>query len=162
MKGQIVELLCGPIASGKSTYCKKRAKEGFIIINDDAIVNAVHCGLYTQYEIALKPLYKGIENFILNMALAMGKSVVIDRPNYSKNMRKRYISIANSLDVPIVCVIFEDAGGAEHAYRRVKSDSRGVDFDYWLNVYYTHKSLYEVPALDEGFEAIINAESNIE
>ena len=37
-----VEILVGPIASGKSTYLKHRVSQGAITINDDAIVNAVH------------------------------------------------------------------------------------------------------------------------
>ena len=31
----MIDLLTGPIASGKSTYCIEKAKEGCVIINDD-------------------------------------------------------------------------------------------------------------------------------
>ena len=154
----IVELLIGPIASGKSTYSKKRAKEGYIIINDDDIVNAMHANYYLLYDEALKPLYKGLENMALNIALSLGKSVVIDRPNYSKAMRRRYIAIASSLDVPVIGVKFKDDGVQEHASRRMKSDSRGGKQEYWEMVYNKHKSLYEEPSLSEGFDDIIEAD----
>lgn len=160
MSKQIVELLVGPVASGKSTYSRKRAKEGFIIINDDAIVNALHCNFYNLYNKELKPLYKIVENTILQTSLSMGKSVVIDRPNYSVEMRRRYIAISNSLDIPVIGVKFKDEGAKEHASRRVKSDSRGVTLEYWIDVYNNHKKLYKEPDLSEGFTDIIDA--NIE
>ncbi len=37
-----VELLVGMIASGKSTYARRRAAEGAIIICDDAVKAALH------------------------------------------------------------------------------------------------------------------------
>ena len=79
-----VEILVGFIASGKSTYSKHRASQGAIVINDDAIVNAVHSNIYELYDKNLKPLYKAVENTILEMALALNRDVVIDRPNYSE------------------------------------------------------------------------------
>lgn len=157
MVEQIVELLIGPIASGKSTYSRKRAKEGFIIINDDAIVNALHCNFYNLYDKELKPLYKIVENTVLHTALSMGKSVVIDRPNYSRGMRRRYIAISSSLDIPVVGVKFKDCGAEEHATRRMKSDSRGGTLEYWMHVYNEHKKLYEEPSLSEGFTDIVEA-----
>ena len=53
----MLELLVGPIASGKSTYSNKAAKEGAIIVNDDAIVTALHGGDHTLYDKALKPRF---------------------------------------------------------------------------------------------------------
>ena len=157
MVKQIVEVLIGPIGSGKSTYSRKRAKEGFIIINDDAIINALHCNFYDLYSDELKPLYKGIENVALHTALSLGKSVIIDRPNYSKGMRRRYIAIANSLDVPVIGVRFKDEGAEVHSSRRMKSDGRGGKQEYWEMVYNAHKGLYEEPSLDEGFNTITDA-----
>lgn len=73
----MIEVLCGMIASGKSTYCVKKAKEGYVIVNDDSIVNAVHGGVYALYDKSFKPLYKSIEDHILHTAVAMGKHVII-------------------------------------------------------------------------------------
>jgi dephospho-CoA kinase len=75
----MIEVCCGHIASGKSTYCRERADAGWIIINDDSIVSAVHAQNYLLYAEDLKPLYKSIEDHILHTAVAMEKNVVIDR-----------------------------------------------------------------------------------
>jgi len=155
---QVVEILIGSIASGKSTYSRKRAKEGFIIINDDAIVNALHFNYYELYNEELKPLYKIVENTAMHTALSLGKSVVIDRPNYSIGMRRRYIAIASSLDIPVIGVKFKDEGELEHATRRMKSDGRGGTLESWMYVYNKHKELYEEPSLSEGFSDIIEAD----
>ena len=142
-----LELLVGNIASGKSTYCKKAADEGFIIINDDAIVNAVHAGNYKLYNEDLKPLYKSTENAILNTALAMKQSVIIDRPNHTAAMRRRYIGIAHSFDVPVHVVMFAWAEPEVHAQRRFDSDSRGLTLEDWLYVANYHQDNYEEPDL---------------
>jgi predicted kinase len=151
----MIELLVGHISSGKSTYSKSRAHEGWIIINDDAIVNSVHANQYTLYQERLKPLYKGIEVFLLNTAVAMGLNVVVDKGlNLSATSRQRWISLARSLDVPIHCVVFDAFEPEVHARRRVEDDARGWDYVYWLKVAKHHASVYDVPQLEEGFEEI--------
>lgn len=152
----MLELLIGPIASGKSSYCKMAANEGAIILNDDALVSAIHSGDYTLYKKELKPLYKAAENAIVQTGLIMGCRVVIDRPNISMQMRKRYIGLAKSLDKPVKLILFDFKSPAVHAKRRMKSDGRGYDFQYWLDVAKYHKSLYEAPNKDvEHFDELI-------
>ena len=60
-KEGMIKVLVGHISSGKTTYSSQCAREGWVIINDDAIVNAVHGGDYTLYDKQWKPLYKGCE-----------------------------------------------------------------------------------------------------
>lgn len=141
------------IASGKSTYCSKKAKEGFIVINDDSIVNAVHAGNYALYDKSLKPLYKSIEDHILHTAIAMGKNVVIDRGlDVSASSRRRWISIAKSLDVEIGAIVFSLSTPKIHGTRRYNSDNRGHTKQYWINVAKVHYNRYEPPLFDEGFD----------
>jgi dephospho-CoA kinase len=45
-----VEVLVGGICSGKSTWCKSLAKDGWIVINDDSIVNSIHENCYKLYK----------------------------------------------------------------------------------------------------------------
>jgi predicted kinase len=151
-----VELLVGPIASGKSTYCRIAANEGAIILNDDSIVNAVHGGDYRLYKESLKPLYKSIENTILSTAIAMQQRVVIDRPNHSVRMRRRYIALAQSFDSEVCLVLFKRESPEIHGQRRFDSDSRGHSLDYWIDVARYHDGLYEPPDKDlEGFDELI-------
>ena len=151
----VVEILVGQIASGKSTYALSKARSGVIIINDDAIVNALHCNEYHLYEKELKPLYKAIENTVLQTAIALRRNVLIDRPNYSRAMRRRYISIAKSLDATVLIVCLPRITNEESAKRRVAADGRGYTYDYWLKAIEYHESLFEKPDDSEGADAVI-------
>ena len=145
-------LCVGMIASGKSTYCKQKGKEGWVVINDDAIVNMLHGGTYTLYNKTWKPLYKAIEDNILHIAIAMNKSVIIDRGvDISIKSRTRWIAIAHSLETPIKAIVFERFTPEIHARRRFESDDRGHDYEYWLNTAKAHSLRYENPTIEEGF-----------
>ena len=151
-----MELLCGPIASGKSTYCKKAANEGAIILNDDSIVTAVHGGNYVLYKESLKPLYKSVENSIVSMSLAMGLRLVIDRPNHSVKMRRRFIGLAHSFDVPVKIVMFKREAPEVHGQRRFDSDARGYSLDYWIAACRAHDKIYQPPDQTiEQFDEIV-------
>ena len=151
----MIKLLCGTIASGKSTYSSELAKKGWLVINDDAILNGLHAGHYTLYEEELKPLYKSIEEHVLHMAIAMGRNVIIDKGlNLSAKSRRRFVSIANSLDVEIEAICFPIWTAEEHAKLRMYSDDRGHGYDYWLKVAERHLSVWEQPTLEEGFAKI--------
>lgn len=151
-----LELLVGPIASGKSTYCRAAAREGAIILNDDSIVTAIHGGDYTLYDPLLKPLYKATENCVVGTALAMGRRVVVDRPNHSMKMRRRYIGLGHSFDVPVRLVMFKRESPEVHGERRFHSDRRGHDLNYWIDVAKRHESIYEVPRQEvEQYDEIV-------
>lgn len=151
----MIEILVGPIASGKSTYCQIAANHGSFILNDDAIVNMLHANDYTRYNPNYKILYKSIENHIVASVLAMDRSVVIDRGlNISIQGRKRFITLAKSFDVLCHATVFKKEDPAIHAERRMKSDSRGHDYEYWLSVARLHDLHYEYPTVEEGFDKI--------
>lgn len=151
----MIEVLVGMIAAGKSTWCNKRAEEGWIIINDDAIVSAIHGGNYTLYDKSLKLLYKIIENTILQTAVAMGKNVVIDRGlDIDPKSRARWVCLARSLDVPIKAVCFERFSPEVHAQRRFKSDNRERSYEFWLEVANAHSKRFYSPVVEEGFSDV--------
>ena len=156
-----LEILCGSIASGKSTYCNEAAKEGAIIVNDDAIVTAIHGGNYELYDKSLKPLYKSVENLIVQTGLIMGRRVIVDRPNYARHTRQRYISLAKALDASVYIVMMAHESPEIHALRRVKHDGRGRDYEYWLKVALRHQKLYEPPSNIEGFDEIVHWNPNL-
>jgi len=154
----MITLLIGPIASGKSTLCKKWARDGKIIINDDSIVNAMHAGIYGLYQEKCKPLYKSIENHILCMAIGMGLDVVIDRPCHTRDSRLRYTMLAKSLDVPVMAILTKRESPEIHAKRRASYNDRGHSYEYWLEVARKHEELWEPPTLEEGFKFILKDE----
>lgn len=152
----MIEVLVGMIASGKSSWAEDRANEGCIIINDDAIVNAVHANIYTLYSESLKPLYKSIEDHIFHTAIAMGRSVVVDKGlSLSAASRQRWIALGRSLDVPVHAVLFEVFDPETHAWRRYEADSRGHTLEYWTAVAQEHFNKYEPPTVAEGFDTVV-------
>jgi predicted kinase len=151
----MIYILIGPIASGKSTFAKKKAKEGALIINDDSIVNALHANEYTLYNKDLKILYKQLEMVIITTGVALGRDIVIDRPCHSRSTRQRYTEIARSIDHPVTAVLFSDFGPEMHARRRSESDARGYDYEYWLRVAKEHQKMMQpLDAVAEGFNFV--------
>ena len=152
----MIEVCVGLIATGKSTYCRQRALEGWVVVNDDNIVNLIHSNQYTLYKERLKPLYKSVGNHIVYIAVGMGLNVVIDRGlDVSKEARKRWVSIAHSLDIDINAVVFPYPLLEECAKRRFESDNRGYDYDTWLQIVKRHWANYDTPKIDEGFTKVI-------
>lgn len=151
----MIQLLIGNIACGKSTYAKKKADQGWIIINDDAIVNAVHANIYTKYRKDLKPLYKAVENQIVMTGLAMKENIVVDRGvNLTPKSRKRFIALAHSFDSEIEAIVFPFLKPEIHAHYRSNDDLRGFSFDYWQQVAEYKQSIYIEPQEHEQFDRI--------
>jgi predicted kinase len=150
-----LELLVGPIASGKSTYCKQQNTTKTLFVNDDSIVNMVHCGNYKAYDKKLKTLYKSIENQIITSGANSGYNIIVDRPNHTRAMRRRYIGLAKSFDMTVNIILFSRMTPITHAFRRMKSDPRGYSLEYWSKVATEHDKRYQEPDKDiEGFDNI--------
>ena len=153
-----LQILVGPIASGKSTYAKLMAIEGYITVNDDAIITALHGSDYRLYSKDLKPLYKNLETTIVCYSAALFKNVIVDRGvNISAKGRRRFIGMAHSLDMTCEAIVFDRHKPEIHAQRRFQYDNRGHSYEYWLEVAQEHDSKYEEATLDEGFDSIIPA-----
>lgn len=154
----MVKLLIGTIGSGKSLYSRQEVKKGSIVINDDAVVTALHGGNYKEYDNALKKLYKSVETSILTHSIAMGLDVIIDKGLLlTKSSRKRWLGLAESFDIPAVGICFPFSLPETHAERRMGNDGRGHDKEYWTKVCRHHQEIYEEPTLDEGFSEILQA-----
>lgn len=148
------EILIGMIASGKSTYAKKRAREGAVIVNADSIVNAIHADQYTLYTDELKALYKAVETNLVMTAMAMGRDIVIDRTNLDWNSRSRYIAFGRMMNYFVRGVIFPMETPSIHAQRRFQTDPRGISFERWRSVAEKHAASYVMPSMDEGFHTL--------
>lgn len=158
-----LQILQGMVASGKSTYAKRAAKHGIICINDDAIVMMLHGGNYTGYSKDLKVLYKAMEHTIIEIGIALNKTILIDRGlNISMEARKRYLAIANSFDVECEALYFANLGFKQHSLNRFNSDSRGHTLEYWEKVARHHESIFQTPTVEEGFSKVIKLERDCE
>lgn len=154
----VVHCLVGMISSGKSTYASNAAKEGFVVVNDDSLVTAVHGGDYGLYDKTLKPIYKSVGISILTHALSLGRSVVIDTGSRNRTTRARWVSLAKALDVPIFAICFDVQSPVVHAKRRWEVDARGYTYEKWLEVAIRHSEEFEMVNDDEGFNTIVLAE----
>jgi predicted kinase len=154
----MMEILIGPMCSGKSTYAAKCAKQGAIIVNDDALVTAFHGGDYTLYDKKLKPLYRRAELNAIIDAIAVGRDVVVDRANCMRvECRQKYIGLAKSLSQKVMAAMFDNLGPDVHAARRLSADARGLSWTHWLEAARRHQDQYTAPTLTEGFDEIVAA-----
>lgn len=69
-------LLVGPPGSGKSTFAKKYADKGFVYVNQDL---------------------QGKEHLdVFDLAIINAKDIIVDRMNFSRGQRARYLELAKS------------------------------------------------------------------
>jgi bifunctional polynucleotide phosphatase/kinase len=123
----------GCAGSGKSYFSNKYYVD-HIIINQDICKTSVKC---------VKECEKAIKN---------GDSVVIDNTNPSKEVRKKYIDIANKYNVKVKCVYFNiDRNLARHnnVYRSLKNIKIKIVPTIAYNIYFKK---FEYPEESEGFE----------
>lgn len=154
----VLKVLVGMIASGKTTYARMEAARGAVIINDDALVTALHGGDYTGYDRTLKPLYKSTENHIAAVALALGWDVVVDRGlNVSRKSRQRWVGLAAAFEAEAQAVVFARQSAEQHARRRWHSDSRGHDLAHWVSAATRHAAEWQTPTTCEGFSMVTHS-----
>jgi len=144
-------LLVGPIASGKSTYARTRARQdGALIVCDDALVLAVHGGDYSLYSARRKALYVALETAIITHARATGTDVVIDRGCRTVAQRARFASLGRSLGFAVDAVLFPWETPDVHALRRFNHDPRGLSLAKWQEVARAHHAEFQPLTADEG------------
>lgn len=156
-----LEVLIGPICSGKSTYAKRRAKEGAIIVCHDDLTEMIH-GEY-RYEKELRSEYRACEESIARTFLESGKDVIIDRTHLTRESRSRWIDFAkheyqmfHPADHPeVIAVVFPIDLPPVSAMRRFEHDARGRPYEEWLRVARHHFAQLQDEPFDwsaEGFD----------
>jgi hypothetical protein len=156
-----VEVLCGMIASGKTTYARQRARQGALIVSHDDLTEMLH-GEY-RYEQGLRECYRQMEERIAYCGLFHGCDVIIDRTHLTRESRKRWIDfaavrgVASLNKIPVVAVVFPIESPKVHAGRRFEVDPRGRSYEEWLQVACHHSDQAEAEPLseDEGFAEIV-------
>lgn len=145
MNNPCLEILFGPIASGKSTYARKRAGDGVLVANDDAIVTAVHGGVYGAYDAALKPLYKSLRSQIIHVGAALGRNVVVDSTGLRRSTRDHLRTLARSLDMDVKLIIFKggEFHGPSDGARRFAADARGKTREEWVRIGKHHEQTHD-------------------
>jgi predicted kinase len=149
-----IELLCGMIASGKSTYARKRADEGALVISHDDITEGLHATY--RYEPELKPLYRAVMRETARLVIEAGRDVIIDRTHLDRDSRRFWLDFASVFGVEIIAVCFPVKAAEIHARRRFEADARGRTYGEWLKAARHHESQWEAEPIagNEGFTLI--------
>lgn len=156
-----IEVLVGMIASGKSTYARKRAAEGALVVSHDDLTAMLH-GCY-RYESDLKPTYRAMMADLAWHGLLAGRDVVIDRTHLDRDSRSFWVGAAKRWEVAIVAVVFPRSDARTHALRRLGADNRGRCFNDWLKAAEHHAGQAEAEPLDweaEGFTGLTEVEGS--
>jgi|GEM_PF-1850096 len=144
-------IFTGNVGCGKSCKAKEFANLGYIIINDDAITTMIGGGDYTLYDELKKPIYKNLEIVGICTSLNYNFSVVIDKPNMTKEKREKLIKIGKLYDARLVSYDW-GPGNLEDLNRRLMND-RG--YNKWVKAFDKKRKDYEEPEMEEGFDEII-------
>ncbi len=157
-----LEILVGPIASGKSTYARSRADSGALVIAHDDLTAMLHARC--RYEQGLRETYRRMEELLATEAIISGRDVIIDRTNLTRESRARWIAFRRNAMLPpdswrtlwIIAVAFPILDPSTHARRRFESDPRGRSHEDWYAVAQHHyaQALAEPLSADEGFGEI--------
>jgi predicted kinase len=150
----MIEVLVGMIASGKSTYARRRADEGALVVCHDDLTEMLHARY--RYEQELRSLYREMEEGLAATAIKHGKDVIIDRTHLTHESRARWIGFGVVWGCPVIAVAFPITGPYQHAFLRHQDDDRGRSYEEWLQVARHHhsQSLAEPLSADEGFAEI--------
>jgi len=154
----IMILMSGSIGTGKSTLCRKLVHiYNAITINKDSFLQSISGDVYGKFDSNKVDIYNKAEEAIVRSAFEMNQCVIIDRLNYNKEERKRFIDIAKEKSIPIICYDF-GSGSEETLSRRLKNP-RGVPEDVWRKLFNLVKDNYEVPSTDEGIYKVLTPPS---
>jgi predicted kinase len=145
-------VLMGNIGSGKSTFARKLADEGAVIVDLDSIVTMVHGGNYKGYKEEWKGLYKVIQSAIISTAIKNNKDIAIDDSNMKKSRRQSLIHLGEFWQLKVICYDF--GPGTEEGLKRRMKQLKGHKPEYWVPVYKKLKNQYERPTIEEGFDEI--------
>lgn len=163
-------VLVGMIGSGKSTYARRRAAEGALVVCHDDLCRMLHAGCpvgpnSSGYEPELRACYREMEEDLARVAIKHGRDVVIDRTHLTRESRERWTSFARYPRFPswaqpsVIAVVFPMEDPEVHALRRFTSDARGRTYDQWLQVARHHhdQAAREPLSEAEDFDEIRNA-----
>lgn len=156
-----IQILVGPIASGKSTYARKQGDVGALIVSHDSLTEMLH-GTY-RYEAALRAAYREMEESLVLATLKAGRDVVIDRTHLTRESRLRwvncreYLTYVRGCRYNIVAVVFPVESPEVHAKRRFEVDARGRSYEQWLAVAKHHAEQWSKESISESerFDDII-------
>lgn len=148
-----MNIFIGNVGSGKSIIARKLALKDYVVVNMDKIQEMIGGYRYGLYDVGKKEIYQKAEEIIIETALKINYSVIIDRTNMDKKRRKRFIDIGKKYANEIIA--YNWGIGENDCLERRIDNSRGIPRRIWKEVYESMRKSYEEPELEEGFDKII-------
>lgn len=152
MKKLIV--LVGNIGAGKSTICKKYAKQGYIILSRDALRYMVGGGKYL-FCTTIEPIIKRAFLQMLSTFMEEGVNIVVDETNVTVNTREKYIQLAKMHSYKVTAVVLPRLSKRVSVNRRMRHPHDTNDRSVWESVWEMFNEMYVTPSYKEGFDKII-------
>lgn len=148
-----VYMLIGLPGSGKSTWAKKKAKEGkTVIVNQDAIRTMLKAEYF--YDKEYEPLVHEMAVACLGDALGLGFDVILDQTNLSRSRRMFWVNlIKDNFDCQIIYVHF--CVMDESNLDRRMNEPRGQTREQWAEIIESMKKYEEMPLKSEGYDWLI-------
>lgn len=129
----------GPPGSGKSTLAKRYEKNGYFRINQDSQGKDGHLSLFLN-------------------ALSQGLDIVVDRMNFNKEQRERYLSVAKKAGYKTQIVVFHESHDTclERCIERSKYEGHETikNEKHARSALQTFFTKYERPTKDEADEIL--------
>jgi predicted kinase len=153
----MIECLVGMVGSGKSTYARKRADQGALVVSHDDLTRMLHGGR-GRYEPGLRQCYRDMLGHVVVSGFAAGRDVIVDRTHLTRESRQYWVDLGRFLKIACVAVAFPIYDAEMHATRRYSADPRDRTFAKWLEVAEHHaaQAALEPLGADEGFARILD------
>lgn len=148
-------VLIGNIGSGKTTYARKLAAQGYRIVSRDALRYMIGGGTYTFNE-ETEPIIILSARRMATLLVAEGIPIVIDEVNVSVNFRAPFLDIAEDHMCEIEAHILPKINRDEAVDNRMIDPHDTPDEKLWEGVWDKFDSIYEQPTITEGFDKIIH------
>ena len=156
-----LQILVGNIGAGKTTYCKQKTREGYVIISKDDIRYSIGAGTYT-FNFDYEPAINLIILMMVIDFMAIGVPVIIDETNMNKASRYYYLQFANIYKYKKIAVIFKKLSMKESVARRLNKNHGETTEEVWKEVWERFNFIYEAPTKEEGFDIIENYSKEID
>jgi predicted kinase len=146
-------ILVGNIASGKSTYCKELAKDGYVILSCDSLRYMIGANTYT-FDISKEPILAQTILTMYKLFQELGYNIVIDETNMSQIRRAPFI--ANKLHgYKIKAIVFPPRTIDDSVKSRLLNNHGDTPACVWAEVWKRKKEQFQYPSYEEGFDDVI-------
>lgn len=141
-------VLIGVPGSGKSTWACQNARQAIIVSQDDLIDAITPAG----FDYSARPIYAAAEEAVARAALRAGRTVIVDRTNRTRALRKRWVDIGQETGCPVIAVKMSADLKTCRDRNLAREGPRKVCAERMERLI----AALEPAQLDEGFEAIFD------